>query len=94
MASSDRKSEAEVADRVIQSIKEAEDSALAAVHRFVDTVNDVIPDVGGEDGRRKKIIDSAFKMTEQLVGTWTDMARHLAKVSQGALDEAGKETKA
>lgn len=94
MAGSDGQSEAEMAERVIQSIKEAENSALAAVHKFVDTVNDAIPDVGGEDGRRKNVIDSAFKMTEQLVGTWTDMARHLVKVSQDALDESGKQTKA
>ncbi len=82
----------EVADRVIQTIKKGETSSLGAVHGFITTVNDTIPEVAGAEGR-KKVIDSAFKMTEELVGAWSDVARQLAKVSQDALSEAGKTVK-
>jgi hypothetical protein len=73
-----------VADRVIQTIKQGQTSSLDAVHEFIDVVHDVIPDTGGAEGRTA-VIESAFKMTEQLVGTWSDVARQLAKESQDAL---------
>jgi len=57
------------ADRIIESFQDAGNLALESVRKFLDTVNGVFPDVGTEGGARKKIIDSAFKMTEQLVGT-------------------------
>jgi hypothetical protein len=82
----------ETAERVIQSVRDGETAALEAVHKFISSVNEAVPDVGEGDGHRQRIIDSAFEMTKKLVGTWSDVARHLAKVSQEAL-EAGKATK-
>ena len=82
----------EVADRVIQTIKKGETSSLEAVHGFISTVNEMVPDVGGTEGR-KKVIESAFKMTEQLVGAWSDVARQLAKVGQDTMSEVGKSVK-
>ncbi|HZM57757.1 MAG TPA: hypothetical protein VFC03_22335 [Acidimicrobiales bacterium] len=57
------------ADRIIESLRGAETAALEAVRKFLDTVNGVLPDMNADEGPRKRIIDSAFKMTEQLVGT-------------------------
>jgi len=82
----------EVAERVVQTIKEGEETSLQAVHDFISTVSDALPDVADAEGR-KRVIDSAFKMTEQLVGAWSGVARHLAQVSQDALSEAGKTVK-
>ena len=79
------------ADRIIESLQGAETSALEAVRKFLDTVNGVFPDVSSDDGPRKKIIDSAFKMTEQLAGTWSELAQRIVKVSQSAVGEADKE---
>ena len=62
------------ADRIIELIQDAGDSALDTVRRFRDTVNGAFPDVGIDGGARKKIIDSAFKMTEQIVGTSSQLA--------------------
>ena len=72
------------ADRIIESFQDAGDSALESVRRFLDTVNGVFPDVGADGGARKKIIDSAFKMTEQLVGTSSQLAQRIVKASQDA----------
>ncbi|MBF6556403.1 MAG: hypothetical protein IVW52_09560 [Acidimicrobiales bacterium] len=74
-------------DRIIESVQDAENSALEAVRRFLDTVNGVFPDLSADGGPRKKIIDSAFKMTEQLVGTSTHFAQRMVKVGQNALRE-------
>jgi len=71
-------------ERIIESGREAEEFALEAVRKFLDTVDGIFPDVS-EDGPRRKIIDSAFKMTEQLVGTWTQVAEKIVKATGDAL---------
>jgi hypothetical protein len=78
------------ADRVIESFSEAGDTALEAVRKFLDTVNGVFPDVSADGAPRKKIIDSAFKMTEQLVATSTQLAERIVKASRDALNESDK----
>ncbi len=77
-------------DRIITSSQDAANSSLEAVRKFLDTVNSVFPDMSAEDGPRKKIIDSAFKMTEQLVGASTQLAGRIVKTSQEALSDTGQ----
>src|SRR5665213_938112 len=79
------------ADRIIESFQDAGNSALESVRKFLETVNGVFPDMGTDDGPRKKIIDSAFKMTEQLVGTSTRLAERIVKTSQEALNASEKD---
>ena len=71
---------------VIDSVEDAEESALEAVRKFMDTVDAVFP-ADGEEGPRRKIIDSTFKTTEQLVGTSNQLARKVVNVTEGALGE-------
>ena len=79
-------------DRIIESFQDAGNSALESVRKFLDTVNGVFPDMSADDGPRKKIIDSAFKMTEQLVGTSTQLAERIVKASQAAVGESEKKS--
>ncbi len=74
----------EGASRVIESVRDAEDSALEAVRKFVDTVNGIFPDLS-EDGPRRKIIESAFKMAEQLLGASNQIAQKLVTATSEAL---------
>jgi hypothetical protein len=83
-------SQTDGADRIIESFQDAENSALEAVRKFLETVNGVFPDLTADGGPRKKIIDSAFKMTEQLVGTSTQLAQRIVKVGQNALSDSEK----
>jgi len=78
------------ADRIIESVEDAENSALEAVRKFLDTVNEVFPDFTAEGGPRRKIIDSGFKMAEQLVGTSSQLAQRIIKVGQSVLSESEK----
>ena len=78
------------ADRIIESVQDAENTALEAVRKFLDTINGVFPDVVADGGPRKAIIDSAFKMTEQLVGTTSQLAQRVVSVGQSALAESEK----
>lgn len=78
-----------VVERIIESGRDAEEFALETVRKFVDTVDGIFPDVS-QDGPRRKIIDAAFKMTEQLVGTWTQAAEKIVKATGEVLDQPKK----
>jgi hypothetical protein len=89
MTSTERHDIAEGANRIIDSVSDAEQAALEAVRRFVDTVDSAFADVS-QDGPRRKVIDSAFKMTEQLLGTTNELARKVVAAGSSAL--ASRET--
>lgn len=72
------------ADRIIDSLAEAERAALEAVRRFLDTVNGAFPDVGPDGEVRQRVIDSAFRMTEELVGTSSEFAHRLVRAGVDA----------
>ncbi len=76
----------DTATRLIDTIGDTEKAALEAVRKFVDTVDGVFPDLT-EDGPRRKIIDSAFRMTEQLVGASNQLATNVVKVTESALGD-------
>jgi len=72
-------------NRLVDTVEDAEHTSLEAVRKFVDTVDSVFPHLGGDDGPRRKIIDTAFKMTEQLVQNFLDVTRT-------ALTESGRKS--
>jgi len=75
------------ASRILESVQEAEQSAVEAVRKFVDTVDGVFPDLTNDEGPRRKIIDSAFKMVENLLGTSNKLADNVIQVSAKAMDQ-------
>jgi hypothetical protein len=76
------------AERLIESLAGAEKSALEAVREFLDTVDDAFPHLGEGGGQRQKIINSAFKMTEELVGASNQLAQRLVKAGGSAAKRA------
>jgi len=84
MADAGRTDQDEGAGRVINSVAKAEKKAIEAVRDFVETVNRAFPDIGEDGGPRQQIIDSAFKMTEQLVGASNELAHRVVKVGHVA----------
>jgi hypothetical protein len=78
-------------NRIIDSARDAEQLALEAVRKFVDTVDGIFPDIS-QDAPRRKIIDSAFKMTEQLVGVSHQFAQKVVKATSEVLTEPGSAT--
>ena len=65
------------AERIIESLAGAEKAALDAVRKFLDAVNGAFPHTGTDGGTRQKIIDTAFKMTEELMDASNDAAQRL-----------------
>ena len=88
MAETRRRVRDDGADRLIGSLAGAEKSALEAVRKFLDTVDDAFPHLGEGGGQRQRIIDSAFRMTEELVGASNQLAQRLVKVGGTAAKRA------
>ena len=92
MTSTEQGGMSESASRIIESAREAEESALGAVRKFLEAVDSVFPDVG-DDRPRRKVIDSAFEMAEQLVGSWNQVADKALKATSDALAQAKTATR-
>ena len=78
--------------RLIDTIDHAQQVSLEAVRNFFDTVDGAGPRLGGDDGPCRKIIDSAFKMTEQLVAGSTGLAQNVLDVTEKALSESDQKS--
>jgi hypothetical protein len=88
MVNRQRRSRDDGAERLIESLASAEKRALDAMRKFLDTVDDAFPHLGEAGGQRQKIIDSAFKMTEELVGASNQLAQRLVKAGGSAAKRA------
>jgi hypothetical protein len=75
--------------RLLDTIDDAGKTSVEAVRKFVDTVNGIFPDLA-KDGPRRKVIDSAFKMTEQFVSISTGLAKNILEVTEKEVREVDK----
>ncbi len=78
--------------RLVDSIERVERDSLEAVRRFLDSVDSVFPRSVADNGPRRKIIDSAFKMTEDLVGAANGLARNILDSTGKALAERDRKS--
>lgn len=80
------KDDQDSAERLIGSLRANEISALESVREFVDTVDAAFPSLGEDGGPRRRIIDAAFRMTEQLVDTSNQVALNVVQLTTSALE--------
>lgn len=59
----------ELSERVLEQVKESQESAIEAVRKFMESVDDALPPHGENQSRRQEVIDSALEMSEKLVHT-------------------------
>ncbi len=92
MTTSDKGAVSEGATRLLETVSGVEQTALDAVRKFIETVDGVFPDIS-QDAPRRKIIDSAFKMTEQLMGASNKFAEKLVSATESTLTSTKHEAK-
>jgi len=78
---------------LIQTIEDAEHTALKAVRKFVGAIDEAFPYLS-EDKPRRKAIDSTFDMVEQLVKNATGLAKHLVIITETESGESGRKSAA
>ena len=79
----------ELADSVLEAVRDGQQKAIDAVRKFVDTVDQSLP-LGGEDpSKRQEVIDSALDMADKLVATQYDFLRTMVQAAGSALRSGG-----
>ena len=63
-----------LSDEVLDSIQAGQRTAMDAVRKFVDTLDEVVPNLVDASGR-KKVLDAALDMVDQLVTTQLEFLR-------------------
>lgn len=53
---------ADLSDEVLASVEAAQRTAIKAVRKFVDTVDEAVPALGDRPSRRQTVIDAALSM--------------------------------
>ena len=70
---------AELSDEVLTSLESGQRTAIEAVTKFVDTVDQMLPALGERPSRRQEVVDAAMEMADRLVHTQYDFLRKVVQ---------------
>jgi hypothetical protein len=76
---------ADLSDEVLERVEARERAAIEAMRKFVDRLDDALPDLGEE--RRKKVLDALVDFAEKLGTTTNDFAARMVRSASGTLKE-------
>lgn len=80
----------ELSDQVLEQVQTGQRSAIAAVRKFMESVDEALPPHGENPSRRQEVIDSALEMSERLVKTQYDFLATVMHSAGEALGASGK----
>jgi hypothetical protein len=80
-------------EELIESLDAGQRSAIQAVRRFVDTVEQALPPRGNSSSKRQEVVDSAMEMADRLVHTQYDFLRNVVHSAAKTLGAAEKKKK-
>jgi hypothetical protein len=81
---------AELSDEVLESLESGQRAAIDAVRKFVATVDEKLPALGGErPSKRQEVVDAAMEMADRLVHTQYDFIRNVVQSAGKALSGPG-----
>ncbi len=76
---------AQMSDDVLKSVEAGQRAAIEAVRKFVDTVDEALPALGGHPSRREAVIDAALEMADKLVTTQYEFLRSVVRSADRSL---------
>ena len=76
---------AELSDEVLESVKSGQQAAIEAVRKFVDSVDEALPDA--VHPLRTTIVVSALELADQLVTTQYEFLRSVVRSADRALSK-------
>jgi hypothetical protein len=79
---------AQMSDDVLKSVEAGQRAAIEAVRKFVDTVDEALPALGGHPSRREAVIDAALEMADKLVTTQYEFLRSVVRSADRSLTES------
>jgi hypothetical protein len=75
----------DLSDEVLESVKSGQQSAIEAVRKFVDKVDEALPEA--VHPLRQTIVDSALELADQLVTTQYEFLRSIVRSADRALSK-------
>jgi hypothetical protein len=79
---------ADLSDDVLKSVESGQRSAIDAVRKFVDTVDEAISGKDDSPSRRETVIDAALDMAERLVTTQYEFLHSVVRGADRTLRRA------
>jgi hypothetical protein len=80
----------ELSEQVLEQVKGSQKSAIEAVRKFMESVDEALPPHGENPSRRQEVIDSALEMSERLVQTQYDFLTNVVHSAGEALGASSK----
>ncbi len=80
----------ELSEDVLESVEKGQRAALDAVRKFVDRVDDVLPDIGGTARPRETVIDAALELADRLVTTQYEFLHSVVHDAGHAIGQVAK----
>jgi hypothetical protein len=80
---------ADMSDEVLDSVEKGQRTAIEAVRKFIDTVDQALPAHGEGPSKRQEIVDSALEMADRLVHTQYDFIRKVIESAAKPLGRSG-----
>jgi len=80
---------ADLSDEVLKSVEAGQRAAIEAVRRFVDTVDEALPAIGGRPSRRETVIDAALEMADKLVTVQYNFLRNVVRSADRSISQPG-----
>jgi hypothetical protein len=76
-----------LSDDVLKSLESGQRAAIDAVRKFIDTVDEQLPALGGRPSKRQEVIDAAMEMADRLVHTQHEFLRNVVQSAGKALSK-------
>jgi len=80
---------ADMSGEVLKSLEAGQRAAIDAVRRFLETVDEAMPAIGGHPSRREAVIDAAMDMADKLVTTQYEFVRSVVRSADRSLGKPG-----
>lgn len=83
----------DLSEEVLKSVEAGQRTAIEAVRKFVDAVDEALPAIGDRPSRRETVIDAALELADRLVTTQYDFLRSVVHDAGRALSGPGSKEK-
>lgn len=81
----------DLSEDLLKSVEGGQRAAIEAVRKFADTVDEVLPAIGGHPSRREKVIDAAMELADRLVTTQYEFLRTVVRDAGRGLTKPAEE---
>jgi len=79
---------ADLSDEVLERVEARQRAAIEAIRKFVDALDDAVPNLVDDPAVRKKAVDAIGDYYEQLATTTNEFAARMVRSAIGTLNES------